>query len=211
MEKHSVLTSLALHEELEIECNLKAKRHPRSSVFVSLFRIAARGRVCNSRLGNTAGALLKCTLDVRMSPKKQEVHREMRTRVLQVIEDIDAVLLSHPDPAHIGALPYLVGRRKLQAPIYATVPVQKMGQMFLYDQFLSRWQTSEFNTFSLDDVDAAFQRIRQVKYQQQVKLAGISHWHTTELFQRGNISFLLVLSHKGVCNENLLPPIPFIV
>ena len=49
-----------------------------------------------------------------------------------------AVLLSHPDPAHLGALPCLVGRLGLGAPIYATGPVHKMGQMFMYDQFLCR-------------------------------------------------------------------------
>ena len=49
-----------------------------------------------------------------------------------------AVLLSHPDPAHLGALPYLVGRLGLACPVYATLPVHKMGQMFMYDQYLSR-------------------------------------------------------------------------
>lgn len=49
-----------------------------------------------------------------------------------------AVLLSHSDPAHLGALPYLVGRLGLAAPVYATGPVHKMGQMFMYDQYLTR-------------------------------------------------------------------------
>lgn len=49
-----------------------------------------------------------------------------------------AVLLSHSDVAHLGALPYLVGRCGLAAPVYATSPVHKMGQMTLYDQYLSR-------------------------------------------------------------------------
>ena len=49
-----------------------------------------------------------------------------------------AVLLSHPDPPHLGALPFLVGRRGLTAPVYATAPVHKMGQMYMYDQFLAR-------------------------------------------------------------------------
>ena len=89
-----------------------------------------------------------------------------------MVEDIDAVLISHPDTNHLGALPYLVGRCKLQAPVYVTVPVHKMGQMFMYDQYLSRQQSSNFDVFTLDDVDAAFQRLRQLKYQQQVKLTG---------------------------------------
>ena len=34
-----------------------------------------------------------------------------------------------------GALPVAVGRLGLSCPIYATVPVYKMGQMFLYDLY----------------------------------------------------------------------------
>jgi len=52
------------------------------------------------------------------------------------IHSIDAVLLSHPDLYHVGALPYLVGKCGLSCPIYATIPVYKMGQMFLYDFYL---------------------------------------------------------------------------
>lgn len=48
---------------------------------------------------------------------------------------IDAVLLSYPDPLHLGALPYMVGKCGLSCPIYATIPVYKMGQMFMYDLF----------------------------------------------------------------------------
>ena len=51
------------------------------------------------------------------------------------LPQIDAVLLSFPDPLHLGALPYLVGKCGLHCPIYATVPVFKMGQMFMYDLY----------------------------------------------------------------------------
>ena len=45
------------------------------------------------------------------------------------------MLISYPDPLHMGALPFLVGKCQLSCPIYATVPVFKMGQMFMYDWF----------------------------------------------------------------------------
>ena len=48
---------------------------------------------------------------------------------------IDAVLLSYPDQLHLGALPYMVGKCGLNCPIYATIPVYKMGQMFMYDLY----------------------------------------------------------------------------
>jgi len=57
------------------------------------------------------------------------------------VHQIDAVLLSYPDPLHLGALPYLVGKCGLNCPIYATIPVYKMGQMFMYDIY----QVCSFN------------------------------------------------------------------
>jgi len=55
----------------------------------------------------------------------------------RVVPDIDLVLLSHPDTWHLGALPYLVGKAGLQAPVYATAPVAKLGPMFMYDHHTS--------------------------------------------------------------------------
>lgn len=84
------------------------------------------------------------------------------------VDEIDAVLLSFPDLSHAGALPYLFGKCGLSCPVYATVPVYKMGQMFLYDQCQSRHNSEEFDVYSLDDVDAAFDRVVQLKYHQTV-------------------------------------------
>jgi cleavage and polyadenylation specificity factor subunit 2 len=85
---------------------------------------------------------------------------------------VDAVLLSYPDPNHIGALPYLVGKLNLGCQIYSTIPTFKMGQMFMYDLFMSHYNQYDFDLFSLDDVDAAFDRITQLKYNQTVNLKG---------------------------------------
>jgi cleavage and polyadenylation specificity factor subunit 2 len=54
-----------------------------------------------------------------------------------VIDSINAVIISHADIEHLGALPYAYGRLGLRAPIYTTDPVFNMGQMFLYDSYLS--------------------------------------------------------------------------
>lgn len=54
------------------------------------------------------------------------------------VHQVDAVLLSHPDPLHLGALPYAVGKLGLNCTIYATIPVYKMGQMFMYDLYQVR-------------------------------------------------------------------------
>lgn len=85
---------------------------------------------------------------------------------------IDAVLLSYPDLLHLGALPYAVGKLKLSCPIYCTGPVYKMGQMFMYDAFLSRENVEDFSLFTLDEVDKAFDMMTQLKYNQSVQLKG---------------------------------------
>ncbi|POI28337.1 hypothetical protein CIB84_007914 [Bambusicola thoracicus] len=86
------------------------------------------------------------------------------------VHQVDAVLLSHPDPLHLGALPYAVGKMGLNCAIYATIPVYKMGQMFMYDLYQSRHNTEDFTLFTLDDVDAAFDKIQQLKFSQIVNL-----------------------------------------
>ncbi|CAB3248618.1 unnamed protein product [Arctia plantaginis] len=88
------------------------------------------------------------------------------------INTIDAVLISHSDPLHLGALPYAVGKLGLNCPIYATLPVYKMGQMFMYDLYQAHRNVSEFDLFTLDDVDAAFDRIIQLKYNQSMDMKG---------------------------------------
>ncbi|XP_045452922.1 probable cleavage and polyadenylation specificity factor subunit 2 isoform X1 [Melitaea cinxia] len=88
------------------------------------------------------------------------------------VNSIDAVLLSHSDPLHLGALPYAVGQLGLNCPIYATLPVYKMGQMFMYDLYQSHRNVSDFDLFTLDDVDTAFDRITQLKYNQSVDMKG---------------------------------------
>ncbi|CAG2100502.1 unnamed protein product [Medioppia subpectinata] len=101
-----------------------------------------------------------------------------------VLKQIDAILVSHPDAHHLGiytadsrdqicgCLPYLVGKCGLNCEVYATTPVYLMGQMFMYDLFQSRRNNENFDLFTLDDVDAAFDKVIQVKYNQTIALKG---------------------------------------
>ncbi len=68
-----------------------------------------------------------------------------------------------------------MGRLGLRCPVYATIPVYKMGQMFMYDLYQSRRNGEEFDLFTLDDVDAAFEQVVQVKYSQTIQLKGQSN------------------------------------
>lgn len=98
------------------------------------------------------------------------------TTLAERVKSVDVVLLSHPDIPHLGALPYLVGRCGLSAPIVSTLPVWRMGQMFMYDAYQSLVASRQFDTFNLDDVDAAFEmtpdspRYSLIKYQQHYPL-----------------------------------------
>ncbi|CAG7660639.1 unnamed protein product [Allacma fusca] len=109
--------------------------------------------------------LLDCGLDERLS---MTYINELKKHVNR----IDAVLISHPDLIHLGALPYLVGKCGLSCPVYTTIPVFKMGQMFMYDFYLSKRNNENFDLFNLDDVDAAFDKIIQLKYNQSINLKG---------------------------------------
>eukprot|EP01104_Vermistella_antarctica_P017312 TRINITY_DN6110_c0_g1_i2.p1 TRINITY_DN6110_c0_g1~~TRINITY_DN6110_c0_g1_i2.p1 ORF type:complete len:859 (-),score=215.94 TRINITY_DN6110_c0_g1_i2:92-2518(-) len=94
----------------------------------------------------------------------------MLASLAKVAPQIDAVLVSHADIAHLGALPYAVGKLGLRAKIFMTLPVYKMGQMVMYDVYQSLFNESDFSTFDLDDVDLAFEFCTQLKYSQSAKL-----------------------------------------
>uniref|UniRef100_A0A6V7ING6 Cleavage and polyadenylation specificity factor subunit 2 n=1 Tax=Bracon brevicornis TaxID=1563983 RepID=A0A6V7ING6_9HYME len=127
---------------------------------------------------------LRILLDCGWNEKfDQDFMKELKRHVHQ----IDAVLLSYPDPLHLGALPYLVGKCGLNCPIYATIPVYKMGQMFMYDMFQSHYNMEEFDLFTLDDVDAAFDRIVQLKYNQSVSMKGKGHGVTLTPLPAGHM------------------------
>lgn len=84
------------------------------------------------------------------------------------IHQINAVVISYADINHLGALPYLVSKCGLKCPIYTTVPVYKMGHLFLYDWLSSHKSVEDFDRFDFDDIDAVFDRIQYVKYGQIV-------------------------------------------
>ena len=93
-------------------------------------------------------------------------------RLRDVAPRVDAVVLSHADVGHLGALPFAMARLGLDAPVYATLPVCKMGQMFLYEAHRAAEDAGRPPPFSLDDVDRAFERFVELKYSQQVRLSG---------------------------------------
>lgn len=49
--------------------------------------------------------------------------------------------------------------------------------MFMYDIYQSHHNMEDFDIFTLDDVDAAFDKITQLKYNQSVSLKGIPTYY----------------------------------
>lgn len=90
----------------------------------------------------------------------------------RVASTVDAVLLSHPDTLHLGALPYAMRQLGLSAPVYSTEPVYRLGLLTMYDHYISRKQVSEFDLFTLDDIDSAFQVVKRLNYSENYHLSG---------------------------------------
>ncbi|KAI8068327.1 beta-lactamase-like protein, partial [Gongronella butleri] len=84
----------------------------------------------------------------------------------------DVVLFSHSDLVHLGAYAYAKHHLGLACPAYATVPVVNMGKMCLYDVYQSKANEMEFDTFTLEDVDNAFDKITPLRYSQPIALPG---------------------------------------
>lgn len=111
--------------------------------------------------------LLDCGWDEKFSQSiVDEIEKHFRT--------LDAILLSYPDPAHLGALPYLVKKFGVPCPIYATRPTTLMGQMFMTDLLLSRLNYQEFDLFSQEDIKKAFEndKIVHLNFNQTFHLEG---------------------------------------
>ncbi|CAK0764272.1 hypothetical protein CVIRNUC_003141 [Coccomyxa viridis] len=148
--------------------------------FTPLIGAGSDGPICGLLQVYDLVILLDCGWDERCS-------KELLSPLKDVSGHLDAVLLTHPDPLHLGALPVLVGQLKCTAPIYATYPVNKMGQMFLYDQCLNRAAVSEFDAYDLNDVDAAFAHITTLKYQQVFSLSGNAEGFSITPFAAGHL------------------------
>lgn len=146
--------------------------------------------------------LLDCGWDENFD---QDFIKELKRHVNQ----IDAVLLSYPDPLHLGALPYLVGKCGLNCPIYATIPVYKMGQMFMYDMYQSRHNMEDFDLFTLDDVDAAFDKIVQLKYNQSISMKGKGYGVTLTPLPAGHMIGGTIWKIVKVGEEDIIYAVDF--
>lgn len=117
-------------------------------------------------------------LDCGWHPSLDPAEAEAALR--PVLPSVDAVLLTHAHLTHCAALPAAAARWGLRkdTPVYSTLPVWRMGQMFLYDAYQTAVAAHPFEMFDLDDVDAAFEvrgpavRFRLLKFHQSCPMPG---------------------------------------
>lgn len=93
----------------------------------------------------------------------------------QEIKNAQLVLLSHATIAHLGAYAYLYHKyaELSQIPVYATAPVIALGKLMTLDMYRSAALVGPFERAQLtvEDIDAAFDHITQLKYHQPISLA----------------------------------------
>lgn len=107
-------------------------------------------------------------------------------------KSINAVILSHADLQHLGALPVVLGANGISlanTSVVCTLPVHKFGQLVLYDYCsniemegnpdiikseFSKKNNHEFPKFDYDDIDHCFYRPTIVKFSQMIELPGSS-------------------------------------
>lgn len=126
--------------------------------------------------------LLDCGWDAKFSSSiVEEIEKHYKT--------LDAILLSYPDPAHLGALPYLIKKHGLPCPIYCTRPITLMGQMFMTDLLLSRLNNQEFDLFNMDDIKKTFENDKTIhlNYNQTYHLEGQGHGLTLTPLAAGHM------------------------
>lgn len=94
--------------------------------------------------------------------------------LIQMTSKIDAILLTHATISHLGAYAYLckISTDFASIPVYSTLPVINMGRMITLDSYRSKGLLGPIKTekVTLEDVEAAFDKITPLKYSQTISL-----------------------------------------
>lgn len=90
----------------------------------------------------------------------------------RIAKQVDVVLFSHCDLPHLGAYPYARSHLGMTCPVYSTIPIVNMGRICMYDLYQAKTDELDFKTFSLEDVDNAFDKITSLRFSQPTALTG---------------------------------------
>ncbi|KAJ1647078.1 hypothetical protein LPJ64_001473 [Coemansia asiatica] len=102
----------------------------------------------------------------------EDYSSETLAQLQRVARQVDAVLLSHPDAAHVGAYPLAYSRYGMTCPAYATQAVGMMGRLCMLDIAKSLKAREDFILFDEKDVNQAFDNITPLQYSQPMALSG---------------------------------------
>lgn len=115
----------------------------------------------------------------------ESLHVKQIEYLAQVCKSIDAILLSHGDLEHIGAIVYAFQTYGIRCPIYATTPVHDMGRLTLLELVASKTREEEFNLFTMQSVNSCFNHMTLLRYSQPIKLSGRCSGITITPFNSG--------------------------
>eukprot|EP00759_Apiculatamorpha_spiralis_P020980 PhF_6_TR26126/c0_g1_i1/m.36985/K14402/CPSF2, CFT2; cleavage and polyadenylation specificity factor subunit 2 len=101
-----------------------------------------------------------------------DFNTEFITVLREVAPMLDAIVISHGDFEHCGALPYLVQVLGVKCPIFATLPVRKFGEIACIDTFHNRC-TENTELYTHRDIEDSFnpRRVTELDYDQIRELA----------------------------------------
>ncbi|KAI7828481.1 beta-lactamase-like protein [Kickxella alabastrina] len=102
----------------------------------------------------------------------EEYSGEGLAQLQRVARQVDAVLLSHADAAHVGAYPVAFERWGLTCAAYATQAVAMMGRVCMHDVTKALRAREDFELFDERAVDRAFDNVTALQYSQPVSLGG---------------------------------------
>ncbi|KAJ2718845.1 hypothetical protein GGI07_005556 [Coemansia sp. Benny D115] len=97
---------------------------------------------------------------------------ESLDRLQRVARQVDAVLLSHADMAHVGGYPLAFRQYGMTCPAYATQAVSMMGRVCMQDVAKTMRAQEDFELFDERTVDEAFDNVTALQYSQPVSLSG---------------------------------------
>lgn len=80
---------------------------------------------------------------------------------------ICAILLSQPDIAHMGALPYVYGKEDFSAPTYCPLPLRNEGIYLLANELISKKRRQPFDLFSEEDIRKTIKHFLSAGYEKK--------------------------------------------
>ena len=131
--------------------------------FTPLLDLGRDGATANILQIDTTIVLLDCGWTPALDPA-------LLQPVLRILPKVSYILVSQPALEHLGALPYLAKQPGYRAAVYATLPVARMGQMVLFDAYLSRAKYERFSALSVKDINSVFESVVQLKYSEKFLL-----------------------------------------